>query len=154
VCLEHIQGVAFLAVPESYKSIFITRDYLTAMVSPNDDSLFRLPLRITYPLGILFLSWKTNIENGDIPIYVGGQQEVLTSGRLGDLILLRISDATNINTPSQTPNTNFLIRLHHRDLLRLSWKRVQYKYFAAATCYEEDVTMKVVYHCFETGLTR
>jgi len=48
VSLKNVEGVSFLGVPESHETILVTRDYLTALVSPNDNTLLWLALGVSY----------------------------------------------------------------------------------------------------------
>ena len=71
VSIEHEKRSAFLAVPEGDLALFVTRDDLTAMVSPQYYTLLGLTLCVADALRELLFARVVNIENGDVAVDVG-----------------------------------------------------------------------------------
>ena len=68
--VDHEHRRTILGVPEGDATIFVSRDYFSSMISPEDNPLLRLSLGISDPLGTLLLAWVSDVENSDVAINV------------------------------------------------------------------------------------
>ena len=118
---EHVQSGPILRVPESDATVLISGYYLTALISPDHQSLLRLTLGVPHPLCQFLLAVVTDIKNCDVPIDIGGHQIICCEPTLdwGWLVLRGYPILVQINTPGKTSNTDLLVSLYRRYYFRL-----------------------------------
>ena len=150
--LEDKQCSAILRVPESHKSVLVTRNNFSPFIPPYDKPLLWLALSVPYSFGQLLFAIISYVKNGDVTIDVRGHEVIRGWAALywWRLVLSCDPVLVHIDTPCQATDANFLVCVYRCYDLWLGRDRVQDNNLPRACSHNQKVSCDVVDHSLKS----